>query len=149
MVQLPVGLDRGRPQKRRSRATEAKAQPLATRGVPGTGTATDAVALVWPAEASKERFAGPRSEWGARIVQASTRQYRLEPNGADRVCKAIRPALAIKSVAKFRKAGDVEATGACGESVGRPEGVRSDQVGARSSPSSQTTSLTLRRPIRL
>jgi adenosylcobinamide amidohydrolase len=70
VVQLPVGLDPGASVNAVITATEAKAQALATRGVQGTGTATDAVTIVWPAEAPAERFAGPRSRWGARIAQA-------------------------------------------------------------------------------
>ena len=70
VVQLPVGLDPGAAVNAVITATEAKAQALATRGVPGTGTATDAVTIVWPAEAPAERFAGPRSPWGSRIARA-------------------------------------------------------------------------------
>ncbi|WP_420612089.1 adenosylcobinamide amidohydrolase [Candidatus Spongiisocius sp.] len=70
VVQLPVGLDPGAAVNAVITATEAKAQALATRGVPGTGTATDAVTIVWPAGAAAERFAGPRSRWGTRVAQA-------------------------------------------------------------------------------
>lgn len=70
VVQLPVGLDPGAAVNAVITATEAKAQALATRGVQGTGTATDAVTIVWPAEAAAERFAGPRSRWGTKIAQA-------------------------------------------------------------------------------
>ena len=70
VVQLPVGLDPGAAVNAVITATEAKAQALATRGVQGTGTATDAVTIVWPADAAAERFAGPRSRWGTRVAQA-------------------------------------------------------------------------------
>lgn len=70
VVQLPVGLDPGAAVNAVITATEAKSQALATRGVPGTGTATDAVTIVWPAGAAAERFAGPRSPWGSRIAHA-------------------------------------------------------------------------------
>ena len=70
VVQLPVGLDPGAAVNAVITSTEAKTQALATRGVPGTGTATDAITIVWPAEAAAERFAGPRSPWGTRIAQA-------------------------------------------------------------------------------
>ena len=70
VVQLPVGLDPGAAVNAVITATEAKAQALAARRVQGTGTATDAVTIVWPAETSAERFAGPRSRWGTRIAQA-------------------------------------------------------------------------------
>jgi len=49
--------------------TEAKAQALAEAGVPGTGTASDAVAVCCPAGGT-ERYGGPRSRWGARVARA-------------------------------------------------------------------------------
>ncbi len=70
MVQLPVGLDPGAAVNAVMTATEAKTQALTARGVNGTGTATDAITIVWPTEAPTERFAGPRSRWGSRIAQA-------------------------------------------------------------------------------
>lgn len=70
VVQVPVGLDPGAAVNAVVTATEAKAQALAARGVPGTGTATDAIAILWPVHAVAERFAGPRSRWGSRIGQA-------------------------------------------------------------------------------
>ncbi|MYF83731.1 MAG: adenosylcobinamide amidohydrolase, partial [Acidimicrobiia bacterium] len=70
VVQLPVGLDPGAAVNAVITATEAKAQALASRGVPGTGTATDAITIVWPTDAAAERFAGPRSPWGNRVAQA-------------------------------------------------------------------------------
>jgi adenosylcobinamide hydrolase len=51
-------------------ATEAKAQALFRAGVPGTGTASDAVTIVCPAAGEAEPFAGPRSTWGARLARA-------------------------------------------------------------------------------
>ena len=50
--------------------TEAKAQALFEAGVPGTGTASDAVAIACPATGDTEPFAGPRSPWGARLARA-------------------------------------------------------------------------------
>lgn len=50
-------------------ATEAKAQALAECGVPGTGTASDAVVIACP-EGPGEQFGGPRSTWGARLARA-------------------------------------------------------------------------------
>ena len=70
VIQVPVGLDPGAAVNAVMTATEAKTQALAARGVQGTGTATDAVTVVWPHEAGAERFAGPRSRWGSRIAQA-------------------------------------------------------------------------------
>ena len=70
VVQVPVALDPGAAVNAAITATEAKVQALAARGVPGTGTATDAITVVWPCEGAAERFAGPRSRWGSRIAQA-------------------------------------------------------------------------------
>lgn len=70
VVQVPVVLDPGAAVNAAITATEAKVQALAARGVPGTGTATDAITVVWPREGAPERFAGPRSRWGSRIAQA-------------------------------------------------------------------------------
>jgi adenosylcobinamide amidohydrolase len=54
-------------------ATEAKAQALLEAGVPGTGTASDAVVVCCPAHAGEdtalEPFCGPRSRWGARLAR--------------------------------------------------------------------------------
>ena len=51
-------------------ATEAKTQAVLDAGFPGTGTATDAVCIAAPASGEPVPFAGPRSEWGARIARA-------------------------------------------------------------------------------
>jgi adenosylcobinamide hydrolase len=53
-------------------ATEAKSQALAEAGVPGTGTASDAVCIACPPDdgRSREPFGGPRSTWGARAARA-------------------------------------------------------------------------------
>ena len=50
-------------------ATEAKTQALFEQGVPGTGTASDAV-VVCCSPGGSERYAGPRSRWGARLARA-------------------------------------------------------------------------------
>lgn len=50
-------------------ATEAKVQALIEAGVPGTGTATDAVAVLCPPGGS-EPYGGPRSRWGACLARA-------------------------------------------------------------------------------
>ena len=50
-------------------ATEAKAQALLEAGVPGTGTASDAVAICCP-PGGAEPYGGPRSLWGARLARA-------------------------------------------------------------------------------
>ena len=53
---------------------EAKAQALGEAGVPGTGTSTDATAVVCPADGPAEPFGGPRSPIGgalARVVHSA------------------------------------------------------------------------------
>ena len=51
-------------------ATEAKAQALWESGIPGTGTATDAVCIACPDDGPAHAFGGPRSVWGARLARA-------------------------------------------------------------------------------
>jgi adenosylcobinamide amidohydrolase len=51
-------------------ATEAKAQALWSRGIEGTGTATDAVCIACPDTGDAHAFGGPRSLWGARLARA-------------------------------------------------------------------------------
>lgn len=52
-------------------ATEAKAQALGEQGVPGTGTASDAICVVTPMHGpEEEQFAGPRSRVGAPLARA-------------------------------------------------------------------------------
>lgn len=51
--------------------TEAKCQALAECGVLGTGTPSDAVTVVCPPAGEVAPFGGPRSEWGARVAQAT------------------------------------------------------------------------------
>ena len=50
--------------------TEAKVQALLDGGVPGTGTASDAVTVLCPASGPTEPFGGPRSEYGSRVARA-------------------------------------------------------------------------------
>ena len=59
-------------------ATEAKVQALLDKGVPGTGTASDAVTVVCPGitgrpepELEPEPFGGPRSRFGAQLARAT------------------------------------------------------------------------------
>ena len=70
MAQLPVGLEPGAAVNATMTITEAKVQALAEAGIDGTGTATDAAVVTWPAAASRERFCGPRSVWGQRLAIA-------------------------------------------------------------------------------
>ncbi|MGC8498655.1 MAG: adenosylcobinamide amidohydrolase [Acidimicrobiales bacterium] len=53
-------------------ATEAKAQAQALfeAGIPGTGTPSDAVAVVTSPRGDEEAFGGPRSAVGARVARA-------------------------------------------------------------------------------
>ena len=50
-------------------ATEAKTQALLDAGIPGTGTASDAVVICCP-PGGDEPYGGPRSTWGARLARA-------------------------------------------------------------------------------
>jgi adenosylcobinamide hydrolase len=50
-------------------ATEAKTQALHEAGIPGTGTASDAVVICCP-PGGTEAYGGPRSPWGARLARA-------------------------------------------------------------------------------
>lgn len=71
VVQLPVGLEVSAAVNAVMTVTEAKTQALHDCDVPGTGTASDAVVIIWPTDASTEQFAGPRSQWGSKIAQAT------------------------------------------------------------------------------
>jgi len=70
VVQAPVALAPAALLNALCTATEAKTQALIEAGVPGTGTASDAVTVIAPASGVAAEFAGPRSEWGARIARA-------------------------------------------------------------------------------
>lgn len=70
VVQVPVALTGAAAVNAVISATEAKSQALFEAGVPGTGTASDAVVVAWPSTLPAEPFAGPRSTWGARIARA-------------------------------------------------------------------------------
>ena len=50
--------------------TEAKTQALIEAGVPGTGTASDAVCILMPSDGPAEAFGGPRSTLGAPLARA-------------------------------------------------------------------------------
>lgn len=51
--------------------TEAKVQALMDQAVPGTGTASDAVCILCPADGEPQPFAGPRSALGAPLARAA------------------------------------------------------------------------------
>lgn len=51
-------------------ATEAKAQACLEAGLPGTGTASDALVVLGGASGRPETFGGVRSVWGSRVALA-------------------------------------------------------------------------------
>jgi adenosylcobinamide amidohydrolase len=67
---LPVALDDAALVNAVMTVTEAKSQALAEAGVPGTGTASDAVCVAAPAAGRAEAFGGPRSTVGACLARA-------------------------------------------------------------------------------
>lgn len=71
VVQVPVALSGAAAVNAVMTVTEAKTQALVESGIPGTGTASDAVLVSWPPTLPTEPFAGPRSVWGARIARAT------------------------------------------------------------------------------
>lgn len=48
--------------------TEAKSQAMIEAGMPGTGTASDAICVATPTTGDLVDFCGPRSPWGARLA---------------------------------------------------------------------------------
>ena len=69
---LPLPLSAGALVNLVATATEAKTQALLDSGVPGTGTATDAVVVACPIgpPAEQQPFGGPRSPYGAALARA-------------------------------------------------------------------------------
>lgn len=76
VAQVPIPLDEGAAVNAVITATEAKTQALIEHGIAGTGTASDAIVVLWPPAGAVPsgtgvaRFAGPRSPWGARLALA-------------------------------------------------------------------------------
>lgn len=70
VIQLPVRLTEAALVGAVITASEAKTQALMEAGVPGTGTASDALCILCPVTGPAEPFAGPRSRWGARLARA-------------------------------------------------------------------------------
>jgi len=70
VARLPVRLTDAALLNALTTATEAKSQALLTAGVPGTGTASDAITVACPASGPRQPFGGPRSTWGARLARA-------------------------------------------------------------------------------
>jgi adenosylcobinamide hydrolase len=67
---LQVGLDDAALVNAVATATEAKAQACFEQGIPGTGTASDALCILTPSGGATERFAGPRSVVGGQLARA-------------------------------------------------------------------------------
>ena len=66
----PVRLAEGALVNAIATATEAKVQAFVDLGIDGSGTATDAVVVVCPADGDAEAYGGPRSRWGGRLARA-------------------------------------------------------------------------------
>ena len=71
VIAMPVALTPAAAVNAIITATEAKTQALFEASVPGTGTASDAIVVVWPAGGEQARFAGPRSRWGSALALAT------------------------------------------------------------------------------
>ncbi|GAA5160265.1 adenosylcobinamide amidohydrolase [Ornithinimicrobium tianjinense] len=69
VVALPAALTGSALVQAVGTVTEAKAQALVAAGVPGTGTASDAVVVLCP-EGEEVPFAGVRSPWGQAVARA-------------------------------------------------------------------------------
>jgi adenosylcobinamide amidohydrolase len=67
---LPAPLDDAAMVNAVMTVTEAKSQALSEAGVPGTGTATDAVCVLTPRHGVPQRYGGPRSTLGAPLARA-------------------------------------------------------------------------------
>ena len=76
VVQMPVAVTLAAAVNLVIGVTEAKTQALIEASVPGTGTASDAVLIVWPRPSRDEgieHFGGVRSEWGSKAALAAHR----------------------------------------------------------------------------
>jgi adenosylcobinamide amidohydrolase len=74
VVFVPVPFEAGALLNLLTTATEAKAQAMLDAGLPGTGTASDAVVVAAAPLVDgehRERFGGPRSRWGSRVARAT------------------------------------------------------------------------------
>ncbi|GAB3074484.1 adenosylcobinamide amidohydrolase [Micromonospora schwarzwaldensis] len=70
VVHVPVRLGDAALVNAVATATEAKAQAIWELGLAATGTATDAVTVLCPADGDPAPYGGPRSTWGARLARA-------------------------------------------------------------------------------
>lgn len=71
IAQLPVALEPAAMVQALLAMTEAKTQALLEAGVPGTGTASDAITLVCSVTGPEHSFGGVRSTWGHRLAMAT------------------------------------------------------------------------------
>ena len=76
---LPVRLSQAALVNAVATVAEAKAQALFEAGVPGTGTPTDAVAVLCPPDGPAEPFGGPRSAIGGALARAVHGAVRARP----------------------------------------------------------------------
>jgi adenosylcobinamide amidohydrolase len=70
VARVPVRLSAAALVNAVSTVTEAKTQAIWQAGIEATGTCTDAVCVVCPADGAAEPYGGPRSVWGARLARA-------------------------------------------------------------------------------
>jgi adenosylcobinamide amidohydrolase len=70
VARVPVRLSAAALVNAVSTVTEAKTQAIWRAGIEATGTCTDAVCVVCPADGAAEPYCGPRSVWGARLARA-------------------------------------------------------------------------------
>lgn len=73
VVWLPAAVTEGALVNLVATVAEAKAQALGELGIPGTGTATDAVVVACPSggdPSTADPFGGPRSRWGGPVARA-------------------------------------------------------------------------------
>ncbi|MEO3776282.1 adenosylcobinamide amidohydrolase [Micromonospora sp. B11E3] len=70
VVQVPARLGDAALVNAVATATEAKTQAIRELGLTATGTPTDAVAVLCPADGPPVAYGGPRSTWGAPLARA-------------------------------------------------------------------------------
>ncbi|MEU8260985.1 adenosylcobinamide amidohydrolase [Micromonospora sp. NPDC048999] len=70
VVHVPVRLGEAALVNAVATAAEAKAQAIWELGLPATGTPTDAVTVLCPADGEPAPYGGPRSTWGAPLARA-------------------------------------------------------------------------------
>ncbi|MFF0821285.1 MULTISPECIES: adenosylcobinamide amidohydrolase [Micromonospora] len=70
VVEVPARLGEAALVNAVATATEAKAQAIRELGLAATGTPTDAVTVLCPADGEPSAYGGPRSAWGAPLARA-------------------------------------------------------------------------------